>query len=297
MEIRELQWFVALAESEHVTSAAERLNIAQPTLSRALARLERRVGVALFDRQQNRLHLNKYGEVFRAHAIRAISEIDRAEQRIATLIDPDTGTIALGFLHSYGTWLIPGLLAGYHEIAPATTFELCGSAADSVVDGVRRGRLDLGVTSPRPADDLLRWMPLQDEPLSLLVPAEHRLAARHGVWMAELAAEEFLVLQPEFGLRQVADRLCEAAGFTPRIVMECTELSTLRSLVASGLGVAVVPATGDASGHPARTVSVPLADPGAFRTIGVIVPVGGPRAAVVARFYDYVRSTARPSAS
>ncbi|MGW6989748.1 LysR family transcriptional regulator [Streptomyces sp. NPDC054946] len=295
MEIRELQWFVALAESEHVTSAAERLNITQPTLSRALARLEKRVGVPLFDRRQNRLHLNKYGEVFRAHAVRAISEIDRAEQRIATLIDPDTGTIALGFLHSYGTWLIPGLLAGYHRIAPATTFELRGSAADAVVDGVRRGRLDLGVTSPRPADEALRWTPLQDEQLVLLVPAEHRLASRDRVQVAELATESFLALQPEFGLRQVADRLCEAAGFTPRIVMESTELSTLRSLVASGLGVAVVPARGDVTAHHGRTVSVPLADPGAFRTIGVIVPAGGPRAEVVARFYDYIRSNAEPT--
>ncbi|MFI8339093.1 LysR family transcriptional regulator [Streptomyces sp. NPDC085639] len=76
--------FVALAECEHVTSAAERLNIAQPTLSRALARLEKRMGVALFDRKQNRLDFDKYGEVFRAHAVRAIREMDRAEQRIAT---------------------------------------------------------------------------------------------------------------------------------------------------------------------------------------------------------------------
>lgn len=295
MEIRELQWFVALAESEHVTSAAERLNIAQPTLSRAIARLEKRVGVPLFDRQQNRLRLNKYGEVFRAHVVRAISEIDRAEQRIATLVDPDTGTIALGFLHSYGSWLVPELLAGYRRIAPATTFELRGSAADAVVDGVRHGRLDLGITSPRPAGDDLLWTPLQDEPLCLLVPAGHRLASRRRVGTADLAEEEFVALQPEFGLRQVADRLCEEAGFTARIVMECTELSTLRTLVASGLGVAVVPSTGDASAQEGRAVPVPLTDPGAFRTIGVIVPAGGPRAAVVARFYDHVRSTARPT--
>ncbi|MEV4615272.1 LysR family transcriptional regulator [Kitasatospora sp. NPDC049258] len=293
MEIRELQWFVALAESEHVTSAAERLNIAQPTLSRAIARLEKRVGVPLFDRHQNRLRLNKYGEVFRAHAVRAISEIDLAEQRIATLVDPDTGTIALGFLHSYGTWLVPRILTGYRTLAPATTFELRGSAADVVVDGVRRGRLDLGITSPRPAGDDLRWTPLQDEPLCLLVPAGHPLAGRSQVAAAELAGEEFVALQPEYGLRQVADRLCAEAGFTPRIVLECTELSTLRTLVASGLGVAVVPATGDEATHEGRAVRVPLTDPGAHRTIGVVVPAEGPRAAVVARFYAYVRSTAR----
>ncbi|MGV9266172.1 LysR family transcriptional regulator [Kitasatospora sp. NPDC003701] len=294
MEIRELQWFVALAESEHVTAAAERLNITQPTLSRAVARLEKRVGVPLFDRHQNRLRLNKYGEVFRAHAVRAISEIDRAEQRIATLVDPDTGTITLGFLHSYGTWLVPELLAGYRTIAPATTFELRGSAADVVVDGVRRGRLDLGVTSPRPVGDDLRWTPLRDEPLGLLVPVGHPLASRGRVEMVELAAEEFVALQPEYGLRQVADRLCEKAGFAPRIVLECTELSTLRTLVASGLGVAVVPSTGDPAAYGGRAVHVPLADPQAYRTIGMIVPAGGPRAAVVARFHDYVRSTARP---
>ncbi|MFJ1705810.1 LysR family transcriptional regulator [Kitasatospora sp. NPDC088346] len=293
MEIRELQWFVALAESEHVTSAAERLNIAQPTLSRAIARLEKRIGVPLFDRHQNRLRLNKYGEVFRAHAVRAISEIDLAEQRIATLVDPDTGTIALGFLHSYGTWLVPRILSGYRTLAPGTTFELRGSAADVVVDGVRRGRLDLGITSPRPAGDDLRWTALQDEPLCLLVPAGHPLAVRPRVGTAELTEEEFVALQPEYGLRQVADRLCAEAGFTPRIVLECTELSTLRTLVASGLGVAVVPSTGDEATHEGRAVRVPLADPGAHRTIGVIVPAGGPRAAVVARFYAYVCSTAR----
>ncbi|MED7948849.1 LysR family transcriptional regulator [Streptomyces sp. BE20] len=294
MEIRELQWFVALAESEHVTAAAERLNITQPTLSRAIARLEKRVGVPLFDRRQNRLRLNKYGEVFRAHVVRAISEIDRAEQRIATLVDPDTGTITLGFLHSYGTWLIPELLAGYRTIAPATTFELRGSAADVVVDGVRRGRLDLGVTSPRPVGDDLQWSPLRDEPLGLLVPVGHPLASRSRVETAELTAEEFVALQPEYGLRQVTDRLCERAGFAPRIVLECTELSTLRTLVTSGLGVAVVPSTGDLAAYEGRAVHVPLADPQAYRTIGVIVAAGGPRAAVVARFHDYVRSTARP---
>ncbi|QGV77029.1 LysR family transcriptional regulator [Streptomyces ficellus] len=295
MEIRELQWFAALAESQHVTAAAERLNISQPTLSRAIARLERRVGVPLFDRHQNRLRLNKYGEVFRAHALRAIGEIDGAEQRIASLVDPDRGTVALGFLHSYGTWLVPGLLAGYRAIAPATRFELRGAAADTVVDDVRRGRLDLGLTSPRPAGDDLDWTPLQQEPLCLLVPTGHRLARRRAVEAAELADEDFLALQPVYGLRQVADRLCAGAGYAPRVIMECTELSTLRELVAAGLGVAVVPIKGSPSGTGDRAVAVPLKDPQAQRTIGLINPLGGPRAAAVVRFYDYVRSTAHAS--
>ncbi|MEU9671206.1 LysR family transcriptional regulator [Streptomyces bobili] len=297
MEIRELQWFAALAESQHVTAAAERLNISQPTLSRAIARLERRVGVPLFDRHQNRLRLNKYGEVFRAHALRAIGEIEGAEQRIASLVDPDRGTVALGFLHSYGTWLVPRLLAGYRAIAPATRFELRGAAADTVVDDVRQGRLDLGLTSPRPAGDDLDWTPLQQEPLCLLVSAGHRLARRRAVEVAELVDEDFLALQPVYGLRQVGDRLCARAGYAPRITMECTELSTLRELVAAGLGVAVVPTKGSPSGAGDRAVAVPLKDPQAQRTIGLINPLGGPRAAAVVRFYDYVRSTSHASSA
>src|SRR5262245_19361515 len=102
VELRELEWFTTLAETEHVTVASARLNISQPTLSRALARVERRLGVRLFDRRQNRLRLNKYGEIFQAHALRAMSEINRGEERIAALIDPERGVISLGFLHSFG---------------------------------------------------------------------------------------------------------------------------------------------------------------------------------------------------
>ncbi|MFC6062754.1 LysR family transcriptional regulator [Streptomyces ochraceiscleroticus] len=292
MEIRELQWFAALAEHEHVTLVSERLNISQPTLSRAIRRLEHRVGVPLFDRHQNRLRLNKYGEVFRAHALRAIAEIEAAEQRIATLVDPDSGTVALGFLHSYGTWLVPELLAEYRAIAPHTTFELRGDAADTVVDDVRHGRLDLGLTSPRPAGDELEWTPLRDEPLCLLVPAGHRLAERRRVRTAELAEESFVALRPVFGLRQIADRLCTAAGFIPRVTLESTELSTLRSLVAAGLGVAIVPITGSPVDRRGPVVAVPLSDPGAMRTVGMVAPASGSRSPVVRRFHDYVCSTA-----
>ncbi|MFJ9210439.1 LysR family transcriptional regulator [Streptomyces sp. L-9-10] len=291
MEIRELQWFTALAEYEHVTLVSERMNISQPTLSRAIKRLEARVGVPLFDRHQNRLRLNKYGEVFRAHALRAIAEIETAEQRIATLVDPDAGTVAVGFLHSYGTWLVPELLSGYHSVAPRTTFELRGDAADSVVDGVRRGRLDMGLTSPRPAGDDLVWIPLREEPLCLLVPAGHRLAGRRRVRTAELAEETFVALQPVFGLRQITDRLCAAAGFTPRVTLESTELTTLRSLVEAGLGVAVTPTTGSPADWRGSVVAVALDDADAVRTVGVITPASGVRSPVVQRFLDYVCST------
>jgi LysR family transcriptional activator of glutamate synthase operon len=129
MQLRELEWFNTLAETESVTAAALQLHISQPTLSRALARLERRLGVQLFDRHQNRLWLNKYGEIFQAHARQAMSELDRGEERIATLVDPERGSVSLGFGHSFGGWLVPDLLERYRRLAPSTSFQLRGGAS------------------------------------------------------------------------------------------------------------------------------------------------------------------------
>src|SRR5882724_13477890 len=95
--VDELQWYVVLAETEHMTEAAARLNVAQPTLSRALARLERRLGTPLFDRVNRRLRLNRYGEILLEHARRCLIEMNSATDRIAGLLDPDRGTVRLAF--------------------------------------------------------------------------------------------------------------------------------------------------------------------------------------------------------
>lgn len=293
MEVRELQWFLALAETEHVTEAAATLSVTQPTLSRAIARLEKQLGVQLFDRYQNRLRLNRYGEVFRAHAIRAINELDSAEDRISTLIDPASGTVSLGFLHSFGGWLIPELIAEYRKLSPNTSFELRGDAADAVIDDIRHGRVDLGFVSPEPAGSDLTWTEIAAEELFLLVPIGHHLAARNSVTLAEVSEDDFVGLAPQFGLRQVTDRLCAQSCFTPRWTMVCTELSTVRALVASGIGVSVVPAPhDDKSGFSTRTSLIPISGTNASRPIGMVAAENHLRAPAIRRFHDFVLAAA-----
>ncbi|MGW0707908.1 LysR family transcriptional regulator [Streptomyces sp. NPDC002643] len=292
MQLRELEWFTVLAEVEHMTEASLRLNISQPTLSRALARLERKLGVKLFDRHRSGLRLNKYGEIFRAHALRAMDEIDRGEERIATLVDPDRGSVSLGFVHSFGGWLIPDLLSRYRKHAPSTSFELCGGACDTVVDDVRRGNIDIGFVAPEPAADDLDWFPLGREQLCLDVPPGHAFEGRDHVALADLAHEPMVALGAGFGLRQVTDRLCREAGFSPRVAIEVTELSTLRALVAAGMGVAVVPASrpGHTPGPPLP--SIPFSDP-AFRHYGAVTRRGGPSGQAARRFLRFVSRSAQ----
>jgi LysR family transcriptional activator of glutamate synthase operon len=292
MELRELGWFIILAETEHVTIAAARLHISQPTLSRALARLERKLGVQLFDRHQNRLRLNKYGEIFQAHAVRAMDEIAQGQERITTLVDPERGVVSLGFLHSFGGWLVPELLTVYRGIAPSTSFELNGGAADTVVDDVRKGRVDVGFVAPRPAADDLEWIPLGREVLCLAVPPGHKFEGRDQIAVTDLVDEPMVALKVGYGLRHVADRLFREAGLTPRIRIEVTELSTLRALVSSGMGVALVPAP--QPGQASTTGSVPLSDAGAFRSYGALARQYGPSGRAARRFLSFVAGRAVP---
>lgn len=286
MQLRELQWFTTLAETEHITEASIRLNISQPTLSRALARTERKLGVQLFDRHQNRLRLNRYGKLYQAHALRALNELDRAEQRIATLVDPDRGSVSLGFAHSFGGWLIPDLLMRYRGVASSTSFELHGGACDSVVDSVRQGKIDIGFVAPEPAADDLVWIPLGHEALCLRVPAGHAFEGHDHIAMTDVSDEPMVALKAGHGLRQATDRLCREAGFRPRIALEATELPTLHALVAAGLGVAVVPAA--PSGHPSATGTVPLSDPTAFQCYGAVIRRHGPSSQAARRFLKFV---------
>lgn len=290
MELRELEWFVTLAETEHVTIAATRLHISQPTLSRSLARLERNLGAKLFDRQQNRLRLNKYGEIFQVHALRALGEIAQAAERITTLVDPERGLVSLGFVHSFGGWLIPDLLNDYRRIAPSTSFELNGGAADTVVDDVRKGRIDIGFVAPQPVADDLQWVPLGREDLHLGIPPGHAFEDRERIMIAELVDEPMVALKAGYGLRQVTDRLFRDAGISPRIVMEVTELSTLRALVNAGMGVAIVPA--EQPGSAGTAISVPLGDPNAFRNYGAVTRLYGPSGSAARRFMQFVTEEA-----
>src|SRR5271156_2215152 len=151
------EWFVTLAELQHVTAAAEQLGTAQPTLTRMLARLEGRLGAALFDRRGRRLSLNAYGRIFYQHARRAQLELDSARRAIDDLTNPAVSEIRLGFLSSFGSRVVPQLIAGFTAASPRVTFTLQEGAAESISDLVESGAVDIGVVSPRPKEPKLAW--------------------------------------------------------------------------------------------------------------------------------------------
>ncbi|BDY28433.1 LysR family transcriptional regulator [Mycolicibacterium mageritense] len=285
MHLDELQWFVVLAETEHVTDAAAELGVSQPTLSRALARLEDQLGAPLFDRVNRRLHLNAYGQILLEHARRSIAEIRSATERIGALRDPDTGTVRLAFLHSQASWFVPDLLRRFRAEAPRVQFDLVQGAAHVIVEQLANGQADLAITSPRP--DGYRWRGLYVERLCLAVPRDHRLASRARIRLADATGEPFVALAPGFGLRQLTDELCAEAGIAPQVVFEAMEIPTMEGLVAAGFGVAVVPVPRPERAEPGA-VYVPLAAASAKRQLGLAWSADRQLPPAAQRFSDFV---------
>lgn len=290
----DLHWFLTLAELERVGAAAERLHLTQPTLSRMLARLERRLGVLLFDRHGKRLTLNEFGRVYYEHARRAQAELDAAAGELADLSNPAGGVVRLAFQHSLGARVVPELIAGFRRLSGRITFTLNQDAADVVTAAVLDGTADLGLVSPRPSAAGVGWRPLLRQRLALAVPPDHRLATRRQVRLAEVADAEFIAMHPGFGMRRVLDELCAAADFRPRIGFECSNLDTIAGLVAVGLGVSILPLEYPPMGGPQPDPAlIPLADPEPMREVGLVWSTAATPSEAVRRFRDFTFDWAR----
>jgi DNA-binding transcriptional LysR family regulator len=270
MTTDQLRYFVAVAEREHVTRAAEAVHVSQPALSRALTRLERELGVPLLDRGGRTTRLTEHGRLFLGHARRALAELDAGRHRLDDQRDPGQGQVPLLFLHTLGSWLVPALIGAYRERRPRVTFDLEQGAAGLMEQRLLDGGSALILTSPRPTDPALHWAPLITEPLLLAVPRDHRLAGRRRVRLEEVAGDPWIGMRPGYGLRTTTDALCARAGFAPQVAFEGEDVVTLRGLVAAGLGVALLPTPRAAGATIAtRAPHLRVADRGCSRTVGL----------------------------
>ncbi|MDX3238046.1 LysR family transcriptional regulator [Streptomyces sp. ME03-5709C] len=280
-----LAQFAAVARHEHVTRAALELRMPQSTLSRAMVRLELDLGVALFARQGRTVSLTPAGRGFLASVERALGEVERSAESVRADTDPQSGRVAFGFLHTLGPETVPALLRAFRADHPRIRFQLVQNYGEAMLAGLRAGELDLCLTSPVPDASDLVVRRLDEQPLRLVVPADHRLASRRRVRLAEASGELFVSLEAGYGLRRITDALCAEAGFTPRVAFEGEEAETLRGLVAAGLGVALLPPP--LVPRPG-VVELTVTTPRAVREIGVAWLGGHPDTAPVAAFKKFL---------
>jgi LysR family transcriptional regulator, transcription activator of glutamate synthase operon len=233
-----LRWFQQVADGTTVTEVSELEEVTQSGVSRALARLEAQIGTPLLRRSGRILRLTHAGAVFKRHVDALLHQLDDGIAAVNQLMEPDTGTVALAFQHSLGTWLVPDLVRSFRLAHPSVTFQLTQVRDELHSAALDGGRGDLEIGTRRPHHPSVHTRLIAVEPLCVAVPRDHRLAGRQSVRLADISDEPFVSLRPTSALRKLTDDLCDQAGFRPEVVFEGDDLG----FVAAGLGVAIVPA-------------------------------------------------------
>jgi DNA-binding transcriptional LysR family regulator len=241
------------------------LGVSQPTLSRALARVEGELGARLFERVPEGLAITPDGELVIARARDVLGRYQQLLLELGSRHDPDTGVVRLAFLDSMATSLVPRLLRDFHQEAPGVRVVLTQEPAHHMRRDLERGAVELAITSVRPQGEY-GWMPLQDERLVLIVPPSHLLRNRRRVDLAELVDDELVTTPVGFGYREHVNRLLAEAGVTMPVSFESADLATIEGLVAAGLGVAIIP---EQFAGVSGTIGINLSSRHARRTIGL----------------------------
>jgi LysR family transcriptional regulator, transcription activator of glutamate synthase operon len=267
-----LRWLQQVADGTTVTEVSELEPVTQSGVSRALARLEGQIGTPLLRRSGRTLRMTHAGAVFKPHLDALLHHLDDGIAAVNQLIDPDTGTVALAFQPSLGTWLVPDLARSFRVAHPGIRFRLTQVRDEHDSAALDGGHADLELGTRRfdsPQDAGVHTRLIALEPLRLALPREHLLAGRPRLRLADVAGEPFISLRPASALRQLTDELCERAGFRPDVIFEGDDLSNVRGFVAADLGVAIVPAprAGSPEAVPGPVTYIEIADPGAVREI------------------------------
>lgn len=266
-----LQVLAAVAEHGHVTRAAQALGLQQPTVSRALARVQEAVGVPLLVPAGRGVRLTAAGRALGEVAARAVADVDRGVRAVREDDATATGRVALGFLHTLGAAAVPALVRAFRRDHPGVRFQLHQGAAGAVLEQLGAGEVDLVLTSPLPRRPGLVVAALVEQPLVVAVPEDHPLGVPGPVELSAVAGEEFVLFEPGYGLRETVEGMFARAGIVPRVAFEGQDAHTLRGLVAAGLGVAVLPAARPGTSEAfAGVVERPLRGPSSTRTLGLV---------------------------
>lgn len=273
MELRQLQYALQIAAEKNFSRAAEKLHIAQPSLSQQLSKLEKELGVLLFQRSTNSVELTHAGSAFMERAQKILDMVGQLQKEMEDISQMKKGKLIVGSLPITGSHILPRVLPVFQERYPGIEIALVEDTTKNLEHLAANGQTDITLLTLPIDEPSLAYETLLEEEILLAVPPGHSLADGGGyaqdVDIALLAEEPFIVLKKGQGFREIAFDLCSRHGFEPKVVFESSNIETVQALVAAGMGIAFVPrmiAMGHGtpftpvylrlSGRPARTLVV-----------------------------------------
>ncbi|MDR7084707.1 DNA-binding transcriptional LysR family regulator [Arthrobacter ginsengisoli] len=244
MELRHLEYFVAVAEELNFTAAAGRLYVVQSAVSAGIKALERELEVTLFDRTSRRVDLSEAGAAFLPHAYATLDAARGARDALAQVQGGLRGIVRVGTMTSVGIIDVPELLGDFHRQHPGVLLQLSAapSGSQGLVDAVAERRLDLAFVSiPGENPPHITLTSLGHEPMDLVLPVSHPLAEATTVAVVDLADYDFIDSPVGYGNRAVSDRAFASTGTSRRVIIEVTDIATAPAYVRNGLGLALLP--------------------------------------------------------
>ena len=243
MEMHQLAYFESVSRHLHFTRAAEELNVAQPSVSQQIRKLETELGAPLFHRMKRHVTLTEAGKTFLPHARAVLQRVDEARLEVQELSGLRRGTLAVGAPPSVGTHLLPRALAAFSSRHPGIALAFREAGSRTLLGLLEQGELDMAVVIQPIRHPALETRPLLEEELLLAVPRRHPLASgQRRVRLAQLREEPFVLLREgAYDLRDQTLAACRRSGFDPVVALDGGEMDSMLRFVAAGIGVAILP--------------------------------------------------------
>jgi DNA-binding transcriptional LysR family regulator len=246
MELRQIKSFLSVAETLHFGRSARLIHLSQPALTLQIQALEEEVGVQLLERNRRGTKVTAAGLAFREHAIAAVAQVEQAVRRACLAANGKVGLLRVGFISTAGNEIMPNLIRHFGDSNPEAEFSLHNIPTLSQIQMLDTGSLDVGfIRLPIGEHSELEVDPIHREPFVFVVPASHRLADKENVQIREVAAEEFVMYERTAApdCHDLIFGMMRDAGVVPNVRQTTGQMQTLISLVASGMGISILPAS------------------------------------------------------
>jgi len=243
MNLNQLQYFTTLAHMEHYTKAAEVLAITQPSLSHAISTLEKELGTYLFEKKGRNVMLTKYGKVFLEYVENSLDILNAGVRKTKSLTSETSGVIDIGYIYTLGTKFIPRLLREFLEVNSDKDIHINVTAGNTtdILKGLKEEKFDIAFCSRKEDEKEIKFTPVAEEELVVIVPKDHELAGREEIDLIETVPYPQIIFTKSSGLRPVIDQLFLSISAYPKVAYEIEEDSSMAGMVAEGFGIAVLP--------------------------------------------------------
>ena len=288
MELHQLRYFCAVAETGSFSRAAEQSHISQPSLSQQILKLEDELGARLFDRLGRSVRITELGKTFLPRARAVLRELEAAKGDVFEGKEFIGGPITIGVIPTVAPYFLPPRLTAFSRKFPEVQLTIVEEITPVLLERLRASTMDVAILALPIRGHEFETFPLLTERLYAALPRKHKLSSRRSLSLKDLRAEPFLLLRDGHCFRDTAVAACDRARLHPQIVFESGQFSSLLSMVSAGMGVSIVPEMAVDKKSQCRFVRI--ADEHAARTIGAVVLRGRSLTRAHQSFLSFVSS-------